>query len=1164
MNSQEVRSRVVEALRLDLVGPESSHPFAHELLPESPSRWYLTGFLVPCTASTEQRSDETSTEEIAAGSDVNATDDANAPDRDAARKSFLPSSMGLSVLVPAGVTQLDAVVAWGDYEYESPDKDPEPEDKPTEEVEPPEEGTPAVEEGHPKYVTEPAAQKRKGYRRRPREESVAITLPNDLGKAFELTVPNSNGLSLTVTIRNVTGTAAKTGRLPPGTRSVSVFLVNRRPPNAERAYRAFVFQAELTLGSTAGFVPRPDLRDGHSGEGADDWDEQVADLQYRDVFEFAVGHGVSATAVRDGSNCRVVKTTWMPQSEVERVVPSDIPGVELGMEALGTMKDGEDAKAKLTPLVPLYRAWIETQRTTLSALEPQQKKTAGDLLVQAGYAATRIEAGINALDDPEVLDAFRIANRTMAQAARRREAIQRQVEPDTVAPPRWRPFQLAFILMTLRSIADPLHGERQVVDLLFFPTGGGKTEAYLGLAAFTMVLRRLRHPGMRSAGMSVLMRYTLRLLTLDQLGRAAALICALELEREKDTAKLGEWPFEIGLWVGSAATPNRMGAQGDTGPGSDRTAYRKWRQFKTNDRNPAPIPIETCPWCGTKFTRDSFWLVPNQKKPDNLTVRCVNHLCAFSGDRALPILGVDEPIYRRLPAFLIATVDKFAALPWTGQTGALFGLVERFDEHGFYGACDTGRGKALGGPLPPPELIIQDELHLISGPLGTIAGVYETAIEALATRSIGDKLLKPKIIASTATVRRAEPQIRALFERSQVAIFPQPGPDRRDSFFARVEAASVTPARLYVGLAAPGRSLKVVLLRASLALLGAAQTLYEQEGGKKNRQNAVDPYMTLLGYFNSLRELGGSRRIVEDEVRTRVSQYGRRRRLEPEDRLFSDRSIGYEVLELTSRVSTSEVAASKRRLALSFSEDERVDVALATNMISVGLDIVRLGLMAVLGQPKTSAEYIQATSRVGRDPAKPGLVVTLLNVHKPRDRSHYERFETYHATFYRAVEATSVTPFSPRALDRALAAALVALCRHGQSTMTPALGAGQILTLRTSLETFATRFAERAQNHKALSPAEGQALRDKVLFRCRSLLDDWLNIAQQYQQTSTRLQYQQYETGAAKRLLYDFLDPELPNLTAVQRHFRANRSMRDVEPAVDLNVRNLNDWEERR
>jgi hypothetical protein len=823
-----------------------------------------------------------------------------------------------------------------------------------------------------------------------------------------------------------------------------------------------------------------------------------------------------ATAERqpDGS-CTLVRTMWIPTAEVERVAPSEIAGVELGMEALGTLTDAAEAHARLSPLTAEYRRWISTQTGTLANLGTKREKTARDLLLYAELAAQRIDAGIQALSDPEVLEAFRVANRAMAQAARRREAIQRQTEPHLVDPPHWRPFQLAFILMTLRSIAEPLHDERETVDLLFFPTGGGKTEAYLGLAAFTMVLRRLRYPGIRSAGVSVLMRYTLRLLTLDQLGRAATLMCALELERERDRKRLGEWPFDIGLWVGSAATPNRMGHKGYNGPGRDDTAYIRTRRFKQNSKsNPAPIPIENCPWCGTKFAPDSFRLVPNDNVPLNLQVHCVNYQCEFTGDRQLPIIGVDEPIYQRLPAFLIATVDKFAALPWTGQTGTLFGLVERFDKNGFYGPCDPARGQALGGHLPAPDLIIQDELHLISGPLGTIAGIYETAIDALATRQVGEKPVRPKVVASTATVRRADSQIHALFERSQVAIFPPPGPDRRDSFFAHTEPASQMPARQYVGVAAQGRSLKVILLRAALALLSAGQTAYEREGGRRDKQNPADAYMTLLGYFNSLRELGGSRRIVEDEVRTRLDQYGRRRRREPDDTLFSNRSISYDVLELTSRVPTNEVAAAKRRLALPFCEDERVDVALATNMISVGLDIIRLGLMVVLGQPKTSAEYIQTTSRVGRDPSRPGVVVTLLNVHKPRDRSHYERFETYHATFYRAVEPTSVTPFSPRALDRALVAALVALCCQGDARMTPALGAGEILSLRSALEPVAQRFAERAANHdNRLDPADAQRLRDNVLARCRSLLDDWQNIADVLRQSSTKLQYQRWEAG---------------------------------------------------
>lgn len=1163
--SETIRHELVEALRLDLVGPWNNHAFARELLPESPTRWYLTGFLVPAGAPVEQRTDETATDEIDAGGDTEGTDDATTPDRAAARKSILPSSMGLSVLIGQEVTTLEVQVSWGDYSYEGgaqggdQESEKRPADAPT-----PERATASPDPGAGSDAPPGGAKLAKGYRRTPRNVSVPITLPSAGGKPTEILVPDSEGLTLVVTVRPVSAALMGTGKLPAGTRSVSVFLVNRRKADPDHPYRSFAFQTGVRLVAPGAFVARPDLRG--IGDGATDaeWDERVADLQYRDVYEYAVGHGVAARSERqaDGA-CVAVETSWIPAAEVERVAPVPIPGVELGMEALGALADGTEARTKLQPLVEQYRGWIAAQTAKCKDLAGQRAETAKDLLAEAEYAASRIEAGIALLADPQVLEAFRIANRAMARAARQREGIQRQVDPTTVDPPRWRPFQLAFILMTLRGIVEPTHAERESVDLLFFPTGGGKTEAYLGLAAFAMVLHRLRHPGIRSAGMSILMRYTLRLLTLDQLGRAAALTCALELEREQDKGKLGEWPFEIGLWVGQAATPNRMGHRGDTRPGHEYTAYTKTRRFQRNDRNPSPIPIEDCPWCGTKFKPQSFRLVPNVDRPLDLRVHCADYKCVFSGDRQLPIVAVDEPIYRRLPAFIIATVDKFAALPWTGEVGTLFGLVDRYDGNGFYGPCSNNPGTSLSGPLPPPDLIIQDELHLISGPLGTIAGLYEGALEALARREVEGKVIRPKIVASTATVRRAGPQIRALFDRAVVTVFPPPGPDRRDTFFARTETPAESPARLYVGVAAQGRSLKVVLLRAAVALLSAAQVAYEREGGKRDPQNPADSYMTLLGYFNSLRELGGSRRIVEDEVRTRLAEYSRRRRLEPADTLFVDRQISYEVLEVTSRVPTNDVAEAKRRLALPFGHKERVDIALATNMISVGLDIVRLGLMVVLGQPKTSAEYIQATSRVGRDPRRPGLVVTLLNVHKPRDRSHYEHFETYHATFYRSVEVTSATPFSPRALDRALPAVVVGLCRHGNVQMTEPLGATEILTLRGALATFATRLADRAANHTLqLDPAELQRLRGDVLARANRILDDWLKIAKGFQETGTRLQYQ-LEVGNAQRLLYDFLHPDLPTLPTIRRRFRANRSMRDVEPNVDLAVKNVNEWESR-
>jgi Helicase conserved C-terminal domain len=622
--------------------------------------------------------------------------------------------------------------------------------------------------------------------------------------------------------------------------------------------------------------------------------------------------------------------------------------------------------------------------------------------------------------------------------------------------------------------------------------------------------------------------------------------------------KLGKHPFEIGLWVGQSATPNRIGKKSDNDPNSARA---RTIAYQNNDKQkPAPLPLENCPWCGAHFTRNSFQLLPTADQPTELRVACVNRKkradgkpqCAFTGNQALPILTVDDQIYRRLPCFIIATVDKFASLPWVGETGALFGQVERHDAEGFYSVCHPGRGQPLGQPLPPPDLIIQGELHLISGPLGTMVGLYETAIDALSSLTTGPKPIRPKIVASTATVRRATKQIRALFGRDAVDVFPPPGADRRDSFFAKTVPITEKHARTYVGIAAQGRSLKVVLLRTYLALLGAAQKDWELAGGNKNPNNPADPYMTLLGYFNSLRELGGSRRIVEDEVNARLTEYSQRKRTGEADSSFADRKISDIPLELTSRVSTGEVANTKQRLALPFHEKDRVDVSLATNMISVGLDITRLGLMVVLGQPKTAAEYIQATSRVGRDENRPGLVVTLLNVHRPRDRSHYERFQAWHTTFYRAVEATSVTPFSPRAIDRGLAAITVALARLGDRRMTAPLQAIDILQHRKALESVADVIAQRAEIHdKELDATQADDLRQKVKNRVLDLLDTWRHIASQ----KTMLQYQQ-EVGQAPPLLFDPLDPDLVRQPLEARKFKAQRSLRDVEQTVNLWVKN--------
>jgi Helicase conserved C-terminal domain len=1168
----EVRERLVEALDLDLVGPWPGHELAAELLPGwvRPSNWYLTGFLVPADAPEEQRVALDADDDLDEVPETAGLAEESAEDRGAARKGFFPSSLGLSTLVAAEARSLSVTVRWGDYE---------PGDHLPERAAEGKEGEDGDEGAGEGPDSERVGRERDGvtaggegagggsgdgggadggedgesgeagdgkptpvWRRVPRERLLDVPLAGAEGPRT-IHVPDSGGLELYVLERPVAA-AGLDGRIPPGTRSVSLFLLNARRALRDEPDRAYAFQAALEVGCAHPFVPRPDLR----GALAEEWDECVADLHYADTPEYAAGHGVSADWELVGGECRVLSTRWIPSAEVEKTATSAIEGVELRMEVLGALADGAAAHAALAPLVERYRAWIETRRGEARVLEGTRRETAEELLRLAELAAERIARGIAVLgEDAAALEAFKAANRAVSAALCRRLGV------DAV---RWHPFQLAFILLNLPGLADPADPHRETVDLLYFPTGGGKTEAYLGLSAFALVLRRLRHPGdggRAGAGVSIVMRYTLRLLTLDQLARAAGLVCALELERQADPVRYGEWPFEIGLWVGKAATPNVMGHKGD---GRSDTARAKVHQFKREPRTrPSPIPLEACPWCGTRFEPDSFALLPDDDHPRELRIVCMGQDCEFTRDRALPIVAVDEPLYRRLPAFLVATVDKFAALPWVGPSGALLGGADRHDAEGFYGAAEPRQGTPLQAPLPPPDLVIQDELHLISGPLGTMAGLYETAIDGLCVRALDGRAVRPKIVASTATVRRAEDQIQALFARSLTQIFPPPGPDRRDSFFAATVPAAQAPARRYVGIAAQGRNPKVVMRRVWLALMGAAECAYRDAGGHRNHANPADPYMTVLGYFNSLRELGGARRILEEEVRNTARSYGARRRIGERRGLFRDRATFSEVVELTSRVSTDRVADARRRLGAPFHEKDRVDCAIATNMISVGLDIPRLGLMGVLGQPKTAAEYIQATSRVGRSDAAPGLVVTLLNVHKPRDRSHYERFRHFHATFYRSVEVGSVTPFSARALDRGFAGALVALARHLAPQLTQARGAERLAAVRTELEPQLLELFRLRVLCQPLEEDERAERLSSVQSRLVDLLDSWSRVYEDYAAHGVALQYQCYELAQPKPLLREMLDTDFDS--AHHRKFRVNRSLRDVEPSVNLALKEL-------
>lgn len=1141
MNAIEVRSEIVDRLRRDLVGP-SEHPgdddLSSEQLPENPSRWYLTGFLAPAydgpiadSDSDEEQEELLALEPGGAGAGGAAGDD-DEPEPPAARRRFLPSSIGITVMLPVAVKRFTVRTTWGDYVTEPP-------------------LPPEVLDGEKRDNSQKVT-----WVRKPGVSEIEIDIPppGKLAKKLlnDSAAPGKRGGALELGIQSRPFTLNHPDGSVETVNVITVFLVNRRVIVRGRyADITYVFQARLALRCDVGFRPQFDL----SRYRSDDDDDRLADLHYRDLPAFAVGRNAATSFRADADGVvRFVATDAMPRAAVERVEAAKVNGVEFGIEALAELatKGGAELAARLNPLAEAYAAWSASQsadaRSDAAISGAKRRVEIADSLIKAqGRARARIVEGIALLQsDDRVRQAFAIMNRAIAMAARQRNAATEGLKPDEVSAPTWRPFQLAFILLNLAGSANKKHPDREVVDLLFFPTGGGKTEAYLGLAGFAIAYRRLSAGGVTGAGVSVIMRYTLRLLTLDQLGRAAGLICALELLRtgedyrtHDDRLLLGEWPIEIGLWVGSDASPNSLGGKGNK---SDNTAVKRVRDYKLGKDKRAPAPLKVCPWCATPFTTNSFACTPNIISPTNLEIRCANISCEFTGDRALPIVTVDEAIYRRLPAFIVATVDKFAALPWKGEAGAFFGHVERYDHHGFYGADEPHGGKPMsnGHRLDPPDLIIQDELHLISGPLGTVAGLYEAAIDRLASREVMGQVIRPKIVASTATVRRASHQIKALFDRSDTQVFPAPGINRSNSFFAVTVPEGESPARWYLGLAAGGRGPKLVFLRVLTTLLAAAQAMENSDG------EAADPYLTALCYFNALRELGGARRIVEDEVRAGVSRYGtERRRLAPNDQPFANRKIG-EPLELTSRVSTDAVAEAKNRLEQVFTKsDETVDVALATNMISVGLDITRLGLMVVQGQPKTAAEYIQATSRVGRDHHRPGLVVTVLNLHKPRDRMHFEQFCHFHSTFYRAVEATSVTPWAARALDRALAAVVVTLARHLQPELTPSRAV-------VELESRPDVRAEVIRHLVARAPDDIVGGKPALEALIAGLLDDWIEIAKEQTEGGGKFFYD--KTGP-QHLLHAPLDKEIPNLDQRWQRFQAGWSMRDVEPAVRLKPR---------
>ena len=807
-----------------------------------------------------------------------------------------------------------------------------------------------------------------------------------------------------------------------------------------------------------------------------DDDEKSLALLYQDAATWAIGHGCSAGWDANlGETPSHIYTDSMPAVELPSMTP-DIKD-DLGNPVTLSMRELSDLPSynekhptwiSLQELITLYGKWIHNQINKIELINPIYKDVANKHMDSCLKCNDRLKLGLDILKhDSNALSAFKLANKSMllqqisSKNLKRRPLIWNGdwVEPaeclqnDCITPQdiylkkseraigHWRAFQIAFLLMSIDGlINDKSSDDRDVVDLIWFPTGGGKTEAYLAVASFYMFHQRLlmnNNPiegELRRDGTNVFMRYTLRMLTTQQFQRAASLICAMEFIRINEPhQRLGAVRFSLGLWIGGDGSPNKCDI-----------AQQRINEFKRGDIKGNPLVLTECPWCKSEIGRID--IDPRKKNTSNKKkwseictagigtinknepiLKCSDISCHFGGEhQTLPIEVIDERIYENPPSMIIGTADKFAILAYRPKAGAIFGRKH----------SDNGN---VTINARPPGLIIQDEFHLISGPLGTIYGVYEGIIEELCTY----ENVKPKVIASTATIRGAKEQVKSIYARQEVQLFPSPGLLMKDSFFGRYATSNETnellPGRLYLGIHAYGYgSFLTTQVRTFTAALFRP---YFFDNDNK------DPWWTLLTFYNSLRELGGARTLFDSDIAARLKNYFYKYGFEKTKYRYL-----HKIEELTSRNGQAELVHIMDRLSTEWDKKDAVDVCLASNIIEVGVDIDRLSLMAIIGQPKSTAQYIQVTGRVGRKWwERPGLIISMYNTAKSRDRSHFEQFHSYHRRLYEQVEPTTATPFSIQALDRAMISALIMWARQFYDSSTPS--GGYLEEYRKHLET---------------------------------------------------------------------------------------------------------------
>ena len=844
-------------------------------------------------------------------------------------------------------------------------------------------------------------------------------------------------------------------RQEPGAFLVTAVLINRSLPVTEKARQESVlYQAYFDVSVDGGRIEK--YPESERPFEQLDADEQSLALLYRESATWAIGHGCAAGwDAEPGTAPDLLYADVMPAVELPSMTPvvKDSAGneIQLSMRSLAGLADDGTGPAwvSLAGLAAEYGKWIGRMRAEAGSLDANLSIVAARHLDDCDACLARIDDGLALLrQDPRVRRAFRLANLAMLlQQIATKRLTRRPLTLDVAnkaviaSGPHtspwqhyengtegngvggWRAFQIAFLLMSLRGVSDGRSPDRERVDLIWFPTGGGKTEAYLAVMAFYMVHERLLMADDKSGvpkrdGTNVLMRYTLRMLTTQQFQRAASLICAMEfLRREPSRHGIAEIPgqrFSLGLWIGREGSPNNVA-----------DADREVRRFKSGQDDGNPLVVTECPWCRAEIGRydgpkpkkgfnDAEWSALRTRGIEGGSLLiCPDKKCAFGKEQRkhwLPVEVIDERIYRHPPSLVIGTADKLAMVAYRPDAGALFG--RRFINN------------ALVQESVPPGLIVQDELHLISGPLGTMYALYEGIFERLCSWEFGGHLTGPKLIASTATIRGAADQVLSLYARTKTSLFPTPGLTMGDSFFGRYarEAGGVLAhGRLYLGIHASNYgSQQTAQVRAFAAAMFRAYGLPPDQR---------DPWWTLLAFYNSIRELGGAKTLFDSDIRSRLKFLFNR------EGYASDKRRHLRIVEeLTSRLSQAEIVGMLDRLSLAYTPataDRALDGCLASNIIEVGVDIDRLSLMAVVGQPKTTATYIQVTGRVGRRWSdRPGLILMLYSTGRSRDRSHFEQFHTYHRRLYERVEPTSATPFALSAIQRAMPGALLTWARQ--------------------------------------------------------------------------------------------------------------------------------------